>query len=214
MSVNELSIAASIASIILAILAILLSILFFVLSKKSESATANSLAKIETQADSLQRLTGKWMDRLTRYVTTDKPSPVDESFPQLIAMLAQIPQTITASLTQISVKDNNQQLLNEIYTAYIAIYFYCAQTNYWAQFYLPQAKAFDPNDDFHLLVKRIVDLSNSDFTTMANILAKCDQDKLKNNSLAHLMNETINDWRFQVKSVADVYIAEQKEANQ
>ncbi len=45
---NTISLIASATSIILALLAIILSVWFFVLSKKTEKESSNSLTKIET----------------------------------------------------------------------------------------------------------------------------------------------------------------------
>src|SRR3989339_1546620 len=123
---NTFSIAASIVSVILAVLAITFSILFFVLSKKTETQALSSLTKIETQADSLQKLTGRWMDRLTRYVTSERPSILDESFPQLLTILSQLPQAITATITQVPARETAD---DTIYSFYIILYFYTAQTN-------------------------------------------------------------------------------------
>ena len=105
------SIAASIVSVVLAVLAIILSIWFFILAKNSEKDVAGSLAKIETQAESLQKLNARWMDRLTRFVTEERPRPAEESIPQLIAILAQLPQTLTASLTQTPQRETQEQLV-------------------------------------------------------------------------------------------------------
>lgn len=71
------SVVSSIVSVILAVFAIGLSIYFFVETKNTEQRVTNSLAKIEAQAEGLQKLNAKWMDRLTRYVTEDRPAPTD-----------------------------------------------------------------------------------------------------------------------------------------
>lgn len=204
---NTFSIAASLATIVLAILAIVLSIWFFVLAKKTETQTSSSLTKIETQADSLQKLTGRWMDRFTKYATSDRPSIVDESFPQLLAIISQLPQTITATITQVSTRDAPE---DTIYTLYIALYFYTAHTNYWAQSYFPKASEFDESNNFHQLVRRIIDMSHADFMVIAGILAKFDQTKLNQNTIVHLLNETKDFWRHNVKSTSDILIAQQK----
>lgn len=201
------SIVSSVVSVILAIFAIGLSIYFFVETKNTEQRVTNSLSKIEAQADSLQKINAKWMDRLTRYVTTERESPADNSVPQLIQILAQLPATITATLTQTPDKSTQQQLVEEVYSAYIALYFYIAQTNYWSQFYLPNVSDFDSNDEFHNLVKRVVDMSDADFKFIAGILAKCDQKQLRANNLVHLLDETKDFWRHRVRSTADVFVS-------
>lgn len=201
------SIVSSVVSVILAVFAIGVSIYFFVETKNTEQRVTNSLSKIEAQADSLQKLNAKWMDRLTRYVTTERENPIDSSVPQLIHILAQLPATITATLTQTPDKSTHQQLIEEIYSAYIAIYFYTAQTNYWSQFYLPNVSEFNANDEFHTLVKRVIDMSDADFRYIAGILSNCDQNRLRANSLVHLLDETKDSWRHRVRSTADVFVS-------
>ena len=150
------------------------------------------------------------MVRLTRYVTEDRPRPTDPAVPQLIQILAQLPATLTATFTQYPDQDTQERLVNEICSAYIALYFYIAQTNYWSQFYLPSASDFDHADEFHGLVKRIVDMSDTDFRQIAGILSNCDQDRLSRNTLAHLLTETKNNWRFRVRSAAEVFVDREK----
>lgn len=204
------SIVSSIVSVILAFFAIFLAIYFFIETKNTERNITSSLTKIETQAESLQKINAKWMDRLTKYVTEERSQPQDSSFPQLIQILAQLPATITATLTQSPDRSTQEQLVEEIYSSYIALYFYTAQTNYWAQFYLPSVTEFDSNDEFQNLIKRMVDLSNADFEHIAGILAKCDQQKLETSPLVHLLKETKEFWRHRVRSTADVFVSQQQ----
>lgn len=211
MSMGEVwSIVSSVVSVILAVLAIALAIYFYVQSKNSEQNVATSLAKIEAQADALQRINAKWMDRLTRYVTEERQASRDPAVPQLIQILAQIPNTLTATLTRNPENTSQDQLVNELYAAHIAIYFYTAQTNYWSQYYLPSAADFNQEDPFHSSVKRVVDLSCADFEYIASLLEKCDRSKLNQNRLVHLLNETQGTWRNHVKSTADVFVEREK----
>lgn len=211
MTAEVWSIVSSVVSVILAVFAVALSIYFFVQTKNTEKEVTSSLTKIETQAESLQKINAKWMDRLTRYVTEPRPSQSEESIPLLIQILAQLPQTITASFTQVPQQNTQEQLVNEIYSSYIALYFYIAQTNYWSQYYLPNARDFDQANEFHNLVKRIVDMSCADFAHIAKILGNCDQAKLKANTLAHLLEETKDFWRFRIRSTADCFVEREKE---
>lgn len=59
---------------------------------------------------------------------------------------------------------------------------------------------------------RAVDSSAADFSHLASVLVKCDQDALEKSSLAHLLAETKNQWRHSVLSAADVFIAREKGA--
>lgn len=204
------SIVSSIVSVILAVFAIALSIYFFVAGKRTEIKLASSLTKIETQAEMLQKLAGKQLDRLTKYVTEDRPGSIDESIPQLITVLSQLPQTLIAQIQYSSATADREQLVSELITCYIAIYFYTAQTNYWSQFYLPALADFEEAQPFHTLVKRIVDLSASDFQFIAAVLAKCDANRLNQSTVSHLLSETQTFWKDQVKSSTDVYVARQR----
>ena len=70
-----INIFSSLASLILAVISIWLSLYFYAKSKDTEKNVNEALTEIKTHAGTLERLTGKWMDRFTRYVTT--PQPVD-----------------------------------------------------------------------------------------------------------------------------------------
>ena len=210
MTVEVWSIVSSMVSVILGFLAIGLSVYFYVQSKNTEKATSTSLAKIETEADALQRLNVKWMDRLTRYVTEERRSPSEDTVTQLIAILSQVPQTIAATLTQVSPGAGDDRLIRELYSTYIALYFYTACTNYWSQLYLPNASDFDEANQFHGLCRRIADMSSADFAHMAGILESCDQPRLGANLLAHMLSEARDFWRLQVRSTSQVFVARER----
>ena len=125
-------------------------------------------------------------------------------------ILAQLPQSLTTSLTQAPQRESQEQLVRELVSAYIALYFYTAQTNYWAQFYLPDAAGYDATSEFHRLIQRMVDTSAADFTHMATLLAKIDQTRLEGNPLAHMLQETKDFWRYRVRTTADVFVAAEK----
>jgi predicted PurR-regulated permease PerM len=207
MSIGEAwSIAASIVSVILAIFSMSLAVYFFVQTKSTEERVTNSLSKIESQAESLQRLNAKWMDRLTRYVTEDRSRPLDDSIPQLVTVLAQLPQAITMRMTEPDRKDSQDTLVEELISCYIVIYYYTALTNYWAQFYVPEASVFDASDDFDNLVRRVVDGSAADFAHIAGLLEKTDQRRLQASAHSPLLVETRDFWRHQVRAVADLFV--------
>ena len=72
MTVEIWSIVSSIVSVILGFFAIVISLWFFMVSRKTEKDVSNALAEIKTQADMLQKISGKQLDRLTKYVTEAK----------------------------------------------------------------------------------------------------------------------------------------------
>ena len=209
-AVDAWSIISSVVSVIIGVFAIWLSIYFFIQNKNTEKGVQTSLTKIETQADSLQKINAKWMDRLTRYVTENRPNPAQESM-QLIKILTTFTNPISGSISGSTQQDSQEKLINEIFTCYIGLYFYVAQTNYWAQNYLPKASEFDAENEFHKVVKKIVDMSCLDFSHIAKILEGCDQQRLKSNSIAHLLNETQGFWRHRVMSAADMFVEQEKQ---
>jgi hypothetical protein len=212
--IEAFNLAASISSILLAILAIFLSIWFFIQSKKSEQNTASSLTKIETQAESLQKINSKWMDRLTQYVTSSKPNPLESALPELFKIMSSIPQSLMTNLPQnINLhKDlDEEEILKELISGYIAIYFYSAQTNYWAQGYLPKFEHYQDNNELHILTKRMIDVSNTDFIFMQGVIKKIDRNMLTNNPLFHLLEETENLFKSNIRSVSDIFLEKKDE---
>lgn len=86
-------------SLVLGGFAIWLSLQFFIKGKESEKQIALTLEGIKMQTDALQKLTGRWMDRLTRYAT--EPRPADEGLKLLLSTMADLP---TALLTHLQVQ--------------------------------------------------------------------------------------------------------------
>ena len=85
----------------------------------------------------------------------------------------------------------NWALNKELISCDIGVYYYDALTNSWAQFYLPTVEELDQQNKFHILVQRAVDQSVADFTAMAQVLGRVDQQKLQQNSLTDLLNGAI-----------------------
>src|SRR5919108_690013 len=105
-------------SLILALAMGWLSLHFYEKAKESETKVAQLLEGIRTQTDSLQKLTGRWMDRFTRHAT--EPKPVDESLMALVSAVAGLPTTI---LTTLKIPAGSEQqiepLRGELVNAYI-----------------------------------------------------------------------------------------------
>ena len=211
--VDAFNFGASFASIILAILSAGLSIYFFVQTKTTEQNVSNSLAKIETQTQALQKLSGKYMDKLTTAVIDNRPDPFDLPHYELLSIIRQQTDTISAQLFVPPKTETNEQLPTEILNMYIAVYYYSALTNYWSQLLLPDAREFDENQEFHPLVKRAVQASAADFEAFANVLENADQARVRSASLYHLVKETQALWRDQVRTVDQVYEERAKTGN-
>jgi len=151
------------------------------------------------------------MDRLTKYVTEGHPHILDNALPQIISILAEIPNTVTATIEKASINENQETLVGEIITSYIALYFYTAQTNFWAQNYLPSLSEFDDDNTLHTSLRRIVDMSNSDFEKIAQILSTVDVSRLESNPLMSLLIETRDEWKDFVHSPLEVYSIREKQ---
>ncbi|MDU0457830.1 MAG: hypothetical protein RW306_03765 [Geobacteraceae bacterium] len=204
-TINTISILSGVFSIAISVIAIALSIAFYLAGRKTEISVSNSLTKIEAQTDALQKLSGRQIDKLMKHAFDNSgQSSSTEAMTQIVSVLSQMPLTITAMLKQPSVDPNKDDLVISLYAA---LYFYTAQTNYWSQYYLPKAVDFDPTNENHALIKRMVDLSDDDFRFVAETLTQFDPTLLANNMFSHLINETKETWRHAVKSSADVFVA-------
>lgn len=202
------SIIASVVSVLLGLLAIGLSVYFFGHGRDTERAVSNSLTKIETQAEMLQKVTSRQMDRLTKYVTEDRPAEPDMA--QTLIALLELARPLTANLQHSLGVADTERLATELVTCYIGLYYYTVQTNYWAQWHLPAIVDFDETNQFHVLVKRVIDQSAVDFAAMARLLESVDRPRLDGSPVAHLLQEATQVWREAVKSCADVYIAREQ----
>jgi len=117
---DVLNISVGVISLILGGFAIWLSVYFFIKAKESEKETAKTLEAIRTQSDALQKLTGKWMDRFTRYAT--EPKPADEGLMMLVNTMANLPTTILTHLrvhTTTEPAPSNEALFGELTDCYM-----------------------------------------------------------------------------------------------
>lgn len=199
------SIISSIVSVVLAFFAIAFSIWFFIVSRNTEKEVSNSLTQIKTQTEMLQKISGKQLDRLTKYVTEPKTVDHSESFNEILKVVAQIPISLSSTFQQNSNNNDATALRAELIGCYIALYFYTAQTNFWSHINLPDVGDFDSENHFDSTCKRITDMSSADFEAMAGILAKFSPSDLSKNSLNHLLEETKEEWRNLVLNTSQVY---------
>lgn len=201
------SLVASGVSVALGLMAIALSLYFFVSSKNVEKATSNSLVKIENQADMLARLTSRQLDRLTRYVTQQHPTALEESS-HVVELMSQY---VAVQLKQFSTGEDKEKLLNELVSCYIAVYFYTGHTNFWAQGYLPVPSLYDPTNPSQAAASRVVDASYADFLHMQKIFAGIDPKRLSENFLFRLFQET-EGWKSLIRPAAEVFVLRQQQA--
>ena len=199
------SIVASVVSTILAMVAIAMSVFFYTQAKNSESRVNCALEGIRTQTDALQKLTGRWMDRLTKYVTTAH-GPQTESQYLLISAIKDLPRDIASQLPIPSSTSQRQDLVREAISGYCALYYYTAVTNFWAQLSLPAAKEdLDPDSQSGQFIRASVDQSFNVFTAMARILDQTDQTLLAANPLRHLADRARDHYRNIFGDVETVY---------
>lgn len=199
------SIISSIVSVVLAFFAIAISIWFFIVSRNTEKDVSNSLTQVKTQTEMLQKISGKQLDRLTKYVTEPKTIDQSESFNEILKVVAQIPISLSSTFQQSGSSNDTLALRAELISCYIALYFYTAQTNFWSHINLPDAADFDSENHFDATCKRITDMSSTDFEAMAGILGKFSSSELRENSLNHLLEETKDEWRNLVLNTSQVY---------
>jgi len=200
------SIVASVASTILAIVAIGLSVLFYTQGKNSEVRVQMALEGIRAQTDALQKLTGRWMDRLTKYVTTPH-EPMVETQSQLLLAIKELPKDIVSQLLVPSAQSQQPELLRECVSGYCALYYYTAIANYWAQFCLPPFEQFEDNSSYSEFIKNAVDQSYKDFQLLAGILERVDPSLLALNPLKHLVDKARDEYRHLIKDTMGVYTA-------
>jgi hypothetical protein len=103
------------------------------------------LQDLRTQADSLQKLTGRWIDRITRHAT--EPNPVDVGLMALLSAVADRPATnlTTMRVTPAAEKNTQHQmapLVAELINSYIALRYYFGVGNVAMQTQLPAAADF------------------------------------------------------------------------
>lgn len=194
------SLMASIASIILAVIAIWLALYFYHKSKQTEKIVALDLTEIKTQAGTLERLTGRWMDRFTRYAVN--PKPADETTTLLMSIVERSIPPTSAELKQIRESDSPENLIAELITCYILIHNYASISNIATQGYLPEEISQIVGVT---KIKELVDGSFTTFQHLDQIIEGLDQTKLQGNVLYATYCETITNYKHLVKDTTTYY---------
>ena len=211
-SMDTVNLVAAAMTFVLGPLSIWLSLHFYSKAKDAEKETATALEAIKAQTGALERLTGKWMDRLTRYVTG--PKPADESLTLLITTLAQMPTNLLSqfhTLGQGGPRPDTEALLAELTSCYIVIYYYVGISNVLGQSLLPDDPGeFDADDEGYALAQRVIDGSANDFAYMANLLQQVEPERLAASPYKHLLDEGVDVWRPQVRTTKQALRARKK----
>jgi len=203
-----LNAAVGLMSLVLGGFAIWLSFQFFVKGKESEKQTAIMLEGIKTQTEALQKLTGRWMDRLTRYAT--EPRPADEGLKLLLSTMADLPTTM---LTHLRVQTLDPQLSGEALrtealNCYIALYYYTAVANVYVKRFIPLASDFDASNPDHVNIQQLVDSTILDFNKVAVILDRTDWSRIQSSPLYDLFITTRDNWRPHVQTTQQILEAD------
>ncbi len=108
-------------------------------------------------------------------------------------------------------KDNTDATFNqEQVERNLALYYYIALTNSWAQLELPPISKYDENKDFSELVKKVVDMSYKDFFIMKDHIDTIPPDVLNECSNTHLLNEIDELWSSYIKDSTEVFVMNAK----
>lgn len=208
-AIEMINIISSGASLVLAVVSIALAVYFFVQAKNSETSTTEALASIRSQTDALQKLTGRWMDRLTRYAT--EGNPANEHMIHILTAIREVPVTVARS---IQLPNNHHEqvhtLTNEAIMGYIGILYYSAMSNVYSQMSLPNLDSFDHNNNTHQLIKKSVDSSASDVNTMVELLSRVASNNIDNSPLKHLYDEAHSLWIPLVKDSTTAYASREQ----
>jgi hypothetical protein len=204
---DALNIAVGLMSLVLGGFSIWLALHFYERAKDSEKEVALTLEAIRVQGDSLQKLTARWMDRLTRHAT--EPRPTDEGLLALVSAVADLPTTILTTLRVTPGTDPAQvePLRSELVTTYIALYYYSAVSNVALQGSLPTAADYDETNDIHAWVRRMIDSTAADFTYMAGIVNGVETPRLAASPLHHLLIDARDNWRPLVRTADEAFRA-------
>ncbi|MBL7663293.1 hypothetical protein JNK13_11140 [bacterium] len=201
-----ITLASSIASIVISVLAIILSIYFYTQTKNSESNVTSALAEIKSQSESLQNLTGRWMDRLTNYATQDKTALLEKfiSMQRLpeVNSIAQVPPQSDLD------KTNKEQLAAGVLAYALISLYYAVYTNVLAASYLPKRSTFDADNQLHILIKRLLDGSAKDVAILkaaVDQLEKAFPQQYKECQALHLLDD-VNHFISSVKPASDVLL--------
>jgi hypothetical protein len=153
------------ASLVLAIISIWLAVHFFVKSKDAEREISDLLSKINAQTDLLQKVTNKMLDKYVTYTT--QPKQADET----IVLLAQMVQTsLSQGLSNNGATTDNRQIMQELTTLYIAVFYHSAVSNIYLQNMLPDSMT--EIDGELSWLKTFLDRSSADFSVAQSWLSE------------------------------------------
>ena len=192
-----LNVAAALASIVLAVVAIGLAVYFYVKGRDSESRASSVLSQMQSQVGTLDKLSGKMLDRLTKASIDARPE--QEAILAIISTLRQIPESL-ANGPRGPIAQSVPQ--GEWIAALVAAYYYSSMANFLLQ---GMITAVDEDTGIYKNFEGLVEASYRDFRYLEDLLADMGQVTLEANRLRPLYEETIRNWRPWVRSAFESY---------
>ena len=200
MDMNMVAFISGVVSVILGFLAIALSVVFYIQAKTAEKETTKTLERIQAQAEMLKSITDKHMTRLIRHATEQRPI---EEILTIITSVKNIPDTnLQLQLQQQEINALTVQAVE----GYIGSYYYSAVTNCLLQPYLPAAENFDSNNEFHIFVKTLIDMSHMDFNNLKTLFTRVNQTLIQNNPVFSYFTSAEQFWSPLVKDSATCFV--------
>jgi hypothetical protein len=194
---DVINVAAALASIVLAVVAIGLAVYFYVRGRDSEGRASSVLSQIQTQIGTLDKLSGKMLDRLTR--VSVEPRPEQEAILTIISALRQLPEGL-ANGPRGPVPQNVPQ--GEWIAALVSGYYYSSMANFLLQ---GMITAVDDGTGIYKNLEWLIEASYRDFRYLEDLLGEAGQSTLEGNRLRPLYEETIRNWRPWVRSAFESY---------
>lgn len=186
-----INLAIGIASILLAILAWAQATYFYIKGKDTERNVSTALAEIKTQTLALEKLNGRFMDRLTKHVTQSQPK-IDDI---LNAFLEINGKNIPNELPQNISPTQDQVAKDDLIACYIHLHHYTALNNILCQGFIEATK------DHSEFTKNLLRTSYDEFYFMDNILIKISPEDLKANASHDKYLLTKNNFQSLVKRI-------------
>lgn len=139
---TTLGIASSIASTVLAVVAMAQSLYFYNQAKASERAAAETLAAIRAQTQTLEKIAGRQLDRLTRFATQPRQPAGDVT--HVVALMREL-STLTAAAPPSPAQGTISKEVQTILNTYNVAYFSALANVGWAAF-MANDKNFEEQD--------------------------------------------------------------------
>jgi hypothetical protein len=192
-----INLAAALASIVLAVVAVGVAVSFYVRGRVSEGRASSVLSQMQTQVGTLDKLSGKMLDRLTRVSIESRPE--QEAILTIISALRQIPESL-ANGPRGSVAQGVSP--SEWIAALVSGYYYSSMANFLLQ---GMITAVDDGTGIYKNLEWLIEASYRDFRYLEDLIGEAGQSTLEGNRLRPLYEETIRNWRPWVRSAFESY---------